>query len=665
MEKVRMNPFMNVMTSGRTFASRDESVMDTMVRYILLNSMIFLGGTLLVVFGIESIKAGAHTQGLFDLTMAMMTLIAFVVLRTNAPFIISGFLTVIPYMMLCSFLALSGGVQGSGVLWIYSFPLLSIFLLGMRAGTVLSIVLSGVVATAVYVPGVAAIAFQPSFAHRTVGVYILVLVCTLVYERTKVAKDQWVARLTKELKAERDQIATMKDNLKTGLFLMDSDYRVQPQYSRALEDILGERELAGRSFLDLLKNSLQDKECETLRDYFTMVFNRSFDAQMLEDINPLHEFTYVGFASGETKTLRCSFSPIDRDDGLVYILATVDDQTREAELEQQLSLEESKRQEEMRALFEVIHVEPRVLNDFIVDAEYEFERINETLKDKSRPAPELIAEIYQGVHAIKSNAVILGLESFSTKLHKLEDEIRDLRDHIDVSFQEILHITVELDKIMSIKDGFKDLIHKILSFNVGDNRLQEEHVLIQSVQRVVDKAASDLGKKACLVVKSVDSRAIERAPRRVLKEVLIQLARNAMYHGIESPDDRARKGKTEQGRISVTISMSNDQIEVTLADDGRGLDFDSIRIKAESMGLLGANAREADRNSLLQVLFAPGFSTAASANMHAGRGVGLSLVRERIRECKGSIRIHSEDDKGTSFRVILPAERVPESVRTA
>ncbi len=662
MNKVRFNPFMNVMTSGRNFGSRDEATMDTMVRYILLNSMIFLGGTLLFLFGFESLRSGAHAQGTFDLAMGFMTLVAFVVLRTNAPFVISGLLTVIPYMMLCGFLAVSGGVQGSGVLWIFSFPLLAIFLLGMKAGTALAIVLLAGVVAAVYVPGVSPMTFHPSFAHRTVGVYVLVLVCTMVYERTKIAKDQWVARLTRELKSERDEIAAMKDNLKTGLFLMDRDYVIQPQYSRALEGIVGEAALSGRNFLDLLKNSVQEKERETLRDYFEMVFNKSYDAQMLEDINPLHEFTYVGIASGETKTLRCTFAPIDRDDGLSYILGTIDDQTRETELRQQLSEEEGKRQEEMKALFEVIHVEPRVLNDFISDAEYEFDRINAAMKDKTKAAPDVVSEIYQGVHAIKSNAVILGLSSFSTKLHQLEDEIRDLREHADVSFQEILHITVELDKLMTIKDGFKGLIHKILSFNTGESRMQEEHVIVQSLQRVIDKASADLGKKARLTIRSIDPRAIERAPRRVVKDVLVQLVRNAMYHGIESPLDRASSGKEEEGSVSLSIGITGDRIEIALADDGKGLDFHAIGAKARDLGLISEPALLSDRNALLQVLFSPGFSTAKSASMHAGRGVGLSYVRDRVREMKGSIRIQSEDGKGTTFRVTLPAERASREV---
>jgi len=647
--------FMNVMTSGRSSQTSDEARLDTIVRYILLNSLIFIGGSFLFGFAFQNLVAGQMAQSYADFAMGMMAVIAFFVLRSNVPFTVSGLLTVVPFMMLCAFFTWSGGAQGSGVLWSYSFPMMAIFLLGMKNGTVLSLVLFVIVCLAVFVPGFSARTYPLQFAFRASGVYLLVLACTLVYEQTKVAKDRWVAKLTRQLKAERDEIAAMKDNLNVGLFLINTDYQIQPQYSHALEKILEASELQGRNFLDLLANSIQQKERETLMDYFTMVFNRSYDAQMLEDINPLHQFTYLSTAGGEQKTLRCTFAPVTRDNGEVFVLGTISDQTFEVALQKQLNEEEGKRTEEMRSLFEVIHVEPRVLHDFIEDAEYEFDRINVILKDNERSAQTVMVDIYQSVHAIKSNAVILGLDSFSSKLHALEDEIKTLREKADISFEEVLHITVELDKLMRIKDSFKDLIDKILSFNIGENRMKEEQVLVQTLERVIEKASSDLGKKAVLSVK-IDPRAIENGPRRVIKEILMQLVRNAVYHGIEYPEGRLSCGKTEEGKIKLSIEMQNEKIIISLTDDGRGLDFKAIRAKAVEMQLLAASGEPEDKNALTQILFMPGFSTATGADMYAGRGIGLNLVRERIKEVKGSIKLQTEEGKGTLFRISIPVE---------
>jgi len=659
MSKKSGNLFVNIMTSGKSFDSRDEASMDTMVRYILLNFLIFLGGSLLFIFGFENLAEGQYVQAAADLVMGSVTVVAFITLRTNAPFIVSSLMTVVPFAVLCSFFAQSGGAQGSGVMWSFSFPMMAVFLLGMGPGILLSILVFAVILLSLFLPGFSPMAFQTSFAFRTVGVYVLVLAITVVYELTKMAKERSVFKLNRVLQAERDEIAAMKDNLKVGLFLMDGEYEIQPQYSAALEDILSESSLQGHSFVDYLKNSLQDKEQETLRDYFQMVYNRSFDAQMLEDINPLHQFNYVHGATGETKTLRCSFTPITREDGRVLILGVLQDVTREVELQKQLEQEEGKREQEMHALFEVIHVEPRVLNDFIEDTEFEFDRINEILKDKSRTAKQTMIDMYQSVHAIKSNAVILGLDSFSKKLHKLEDEIRVLRDSDSVTFEETLHITVELDKLMKIKDGFKDIIRKIANFTQGESRMQEDTVLRHTLEKTVEKASYELGKKARLVVSKIDPAAIERGPRRVMKEVLMQLVRNAVYHGIESPDVRESGGKSSIGEIHLSVELVDDStIVMELKDDGKGLDFPAIREKAVQSGLITDTAKLDDKGALVQALFSSGFSTASHADMYAGRGVGLNLVKERVSELKGSISLKSEDGKGTAFKISLPAQPV-------
>ncbi len=112
--------------------------------------------------------------------------------------------------------------------------------------------------------------------------------------------------------------------------------------------------------------------------------------------------------------------------------------------------------------------------------------------------------------------------------------------------------------------------------------------------------------------------------------------------------------------------MKNETIGINLSDDGKGLDFDAIREKAQSMKLINDPEQLKDKNVLTRVLFSPGFSTAGEADMHAGRGVGLSLVRDRLKELKGAVKLLTEPGKGTTFKIVLPAEAAASSgVRTA
>jgi two-component system chemotaxis sensor kinase CheA len=302
-----------------------------------------------------------------------------------------------------------------------------------------------------------------------------------------------------------------------------------------------------------------------------------------------------------------------------------------------------------------------VFEDFIEDTEYEFDRINGTLKNKKLSAKEAVVDIYQSVHAMKSNALILGLDNFSGKLHEVETKIKRIQEKEEIIFEDILLITLEVENIMKEKDKFKETIDKIQSFkvSVGDSRRQDRYVLIETLTKACEKAAHAMNKKVRFVVEDLDGAVLEYGPRRVIKEVLTQLVRNAVYHGLETPEERTALGKNSEGLVKLSIKYTDNKIHVKLADDGKGLDFDKIRKKAESLHLFKNEEEAEDKNNLLQAIFAPGFSTAEEADVHAGRGIGLNLVRERIKDLHGSIKLQSEHGKGTVFNIFIPLEIKP------
>jgi two-component system chemotaxis sensor kinase CheA len=454
--------------------------------------------------------------------------------------------------------------------------------------------------------------------------------------------------------AERDEIAAMKDSLKIGLFFMNRDFIIQDNYSRYLEELLSEKELNGKQFLELMSLSVTSKELDAIKDYFEMVFDRTFDQATLDDINPLHELHYVS-KKGDRKIFQCEFITVERGKGQTFILVTIYDITAKVELQQRLLEEETRRQEEMRSLFELIQVDPNVFNDFLGDAEYEFTRIDETLKNDRLNTHEALVEVYQSVHAIKSNAVILGLNTFGDKVHALESKIKKLREsETEVPFDDMLHLTVEIERIAQEKDGFKGVIDKINSFKVsGAGQKQNQYVLIESLAKTTSKASADMGKDIQFVANDVDSEAIDKGPRRVMKEVLMQLIRNSVVHGIEMPGERRAKGKSETGVVRLSIKVEDKTIHVKLMDDGRGLDFPKISKKALSLKMIKPEEAN-NKGALLNAIFSPGFSTADTEGVHAGRGIGLNLVRDRVRDAKGTIKLQTEKDKGTVFNIFFP-----------
>jgi two-component system chemotaxis sensor kinase CheA len=183
------------------------------------------------------------------------------------------------------------------------------------------------------------------------------------------------------------------------------------------------------------------------------------------------------------------------------------------------------------------------------------------------------------------------------------------------------------------------------------------NVLIDSLIKAADKAAADLEKKVQFLASDVEPEAVDKGPRRVIKETLIQLIRNSVVHGIEEPEKRVAIGKKETGTVKLTIKLVNDNIHITLTDDGKGLDYKKIAEKAVQRNLIKSEEAN-DEKMLTKAIFSPGFSTADTEGMHAGRGIGLNLVRDRIKEAGGSIKLRSETGKGIVFFISLPAVKV-------
>jgi two-component system chemotaxis sensor kinase CheA len=453
----------------------------------------------------------------------------------------------------------------------------------------------------------------------------------------------------------------MKDSMKIGLFFIDKFFIIQDHYSRYLEEMLSEQNLFGKLFTDIIADSVSTSELESIKDYFNMVLERFYDQEMLEDINPLNELHYVNATAHEKKVLQCAFTTVERDRGEVFMLVTVYDITVRVELQQRLAEEEARRQEEMQSLFELMQVEPSVFSDFMEDMEFEFDTIDGILKDEAISIHEAMVKVYQSVHAIKSNAVILGLNVFGGKVHNLESKIKKLREKGDnVPFAESLNLAMDIEKISQEKDGFRQIISKLQTYagggsGSGSGTRQNVKVLVESLSKAISRAAEDMEKQVNFAADDIDYEAIENGPRRTMKEILLQLVRNSVVHGIETPDVRKSKGKNETGTVRLTVKVTEDRqhVHMKLSDDGKGLDYKKIGERALAHKLI-KKEDVGNKDLLMKVIFAPGFSTAATEGLHGGRGIGLNLVRDRIKEVNGTIKLRSETDKGTIFFVSIP-----------
>ncbi|MDH5600051.1 MAG: Hpt domain-containing protein, partial [Gammaproteobacteria bacterium] len=172
------------------------------------------------------------------------------------------------------------------------------------------------------------------------------------------------------------------------------------------------------------------------------------------------------------------------------------------------------------------------------------------------------------------------------------------------------------------------------------------------LRRIVRQTCGELGKHADLHLHGVDTELDRSVLERIISPIEHML-RNAVAHGIESPDDRKKSGKDGTGNIDFSISNEGSEIVIKIQDDGSGINLEAIRNKAVSKGLIAANAA-VTKEMLLDMIMQSGFSTAESVNQIAGRGVGMDVVNTEIKQLGGVFNIDTTEGKGTTFTVSLP-----------
>ncbi|MDT3735005.1 MAG: chemotaxis protein CheA [Denitratisoma sp.] len=202
--------------------------------------------------------------------------------------------------------------------------------------------------------------------------------------------------------------------------------------------------------------------------------------------------------------------------------------------------------------------------------------------------------------------------------------------------------------------GQLDLLVSDLQNAVMKTRMQPIGRLFQKYPRIARDLARNLGKDVELVLAGEETE-IDKTMIEDLSDPIIHLIRNAVDHGIESPLERLAAGKPEKSEVRLEARQEGDHIVILVADDGRGMNAEKLRAKALEKGLIGnEEANTMDERQSFNLVFLPGFSTAAKVSDVSGRGVGMDVVRTNIQKLNGSIEIKSELGKGTTFIISLP-----------
>lgn len=215
--------------------------------------------------------------------------------------------------------------------------------------------------------------------------------------------------------------------------------------------------------------------------------------------------------------------------------------------------------------------------------------------------------------------------------------------------------------MQSLRSGSTACIESVQAVQQHVEQIRERALKLRMVEigetftrfhRVVRDVSQGLNKQIQLSLSGSDTELDKTLTDRIA-DPLVHLVRNAIDHGIESPEERRAAGKPEQGNLRLNACHDSGMIVLEVSDDGRGLNTERIREKAIARSMLDADAQISEQD-IHQLIFEPGFSTAEAVSNLSGRGVGMDVVRSAIDELRGIIEIESSAGQGCTFRIRLP-----------
>ena len=269
----------------------------------------------------------------------------------------------------------------------------------------------------------------------------------------------------------------------------------------------------------------------------------------------------------------------------------------------------------------------------------QFQSLSASYKEKIRrmfeQLPQYLEQIQSGVSVkdIKTN-IINEFGGVANHFDSFEGKFKDLDSRFHSSTQNLGRIASELQEgVMKI-------------------RMVPISQIFDRFPRVVRDLQKDLGKKINLIIEGKETE-LDKTVVDDLMDPLMHCVRNSCDHGVETPEDRKNAGKDETGTVLLKAANEGNMIIIDIVDDGAGINVEKVRQKAIDRGIIHPSKVLSDQEAA-QLIFMPGFSTAAKISNVSGRGVGLDVVKTMIEKLNGTVQVTSEQGRGSKFSIRLP-----------
>jgi two-component system chemotaxis sensor kinase CheA len=479
-----------------------------------------------------------------------------------------------------------------------------------------------------------------------------------------------------------------------GLFLVDAKGKILPQLSRSLAVLFRRQDFSNLTFEKLLAPVVSAKTMTIVRNYLAVALGGAVRDDALErGEDPLKSLDVrLPNADGSIDTAQYCFvlDPVEIPDEPRAWLVRVTDVTARSQLDRELEDLRGQVQTQGEILRGVLQMGGARYGAFLQRTDASMKSIKTVLKKPAREQDAFrhkLEETLNEVDRVRRDAAAFKLTALESSARQFEDALHDLRSRTSLSGSDFLPLAVKLDQLYGQFASVKSLTSSatpvrsaeanLPDIRVTDNGTQvieapkfslvaankpvtgAQQVAVAgsldgALQAMTEHVAHEENKKVVL-----ESRGLQSVPTRyqsAIKNVAVQLIRNAVMHGIEPAENRTAAGKAAHGTLRLEFKLQDDHYEFLFEDDGCGLNADLVRATAIARGVVSgeAAARMRDREAI-KLIFRSSYTTLGTSPSDKTHGMGMSLVRRYIHEAGGKIALASLPGHETRFKIVLPA----------
>ncbi len=464
---------------------------------------------------------------------------------------------------------------------------------------------------------------------------------------------------TEEARQETEEILT---TVSDGFFLVDEDLNLGHKSSSAMSRLFRREITPGTPFLTLLEGKVNQQTLDTAKEYIKLLFTRRIKENLTADLNPLVKLEIDLSEDAQTQDihyLNISFKRVKNDEKISHLLGSVSDITEQVRLEKSLEISEARSQEELKLLSQILQSNPIMMRDYVESLRKFLLSVNDMLEKSSMNSDysHIIDQSLPALHKLKGDASAMGSDVFAGMAHDLEQSMKQLQYNRQIKSEDLLAITVQINSMLAKLGSVAQIIEKLMSLipvfgDVLDN--DRLHLWKRDLNTLAGKVSEDLGKHVVLDFSQSNLNQIETVHAEKLRDICVQMIRNAIAHGIELPVERVMQQKPEAGKVSISLMADSEKTEMIIRDDGEGLSVDKIKKSLiDKREFTQEQLDEMDDKTIIMSIFRSGISTADELTEHAGQGLGLSVVKQAVNDLGGRLMIASRRGEYTEFKFVF------------